>query len=169
MRWMRRYTKSNNIVFFAILLEFVWVVTFVPIKDQEAINTQFSGRSKLFKMTNPIYGQFIRSPAILRDSSPLTGWEFSFVVPGIEVIFPRNNDKWRDRVTHGIDGLDYCNPFPITRLYLLCFRPSVRTCHDYSRWNNAYYKSSLVKIINIYILNPILRNYLLYKYKPALN
>jgi hypothetical protein len=55
MRRMRRHTKSNNVVLFAILLKLLRVVTFVPVEDQEAINTQFSGSSKLLKVTNPIY------------------------------------------------------------------------------------------------------------------
>jgi hypothetical protein len=67
------------------------MVTFVSIKDQETVNTQFSGSSKLLKVTDPIYSQFIRCPAILRDAGAPTQWEFNFVVPRIEVSFPRNN------------------------------------------------------------------------------
>jgi hypothetical protein len=129
---MRRHTESDNIMFFTIFLEFVRVVTFVPIEDQETVNTHFSWRSELFEVTNLINSQFIRSPAILRDASAPTGWEFSFVVPGTEVIFPCNNDIRRDRVAHGIDGLDDCNPFPITRLDLLCLCTPVRACHDHA-------------------------------------
>jgi hypothetical protein len=119
-------------MFFTIFLEFVRVVTFVPIEDQETVNTHFSWRSELFEVTNPINSQFIRSLAILRDASAPTGWEFSFVVPGTEVIFPCNNDIRRDCVAHGIDGLDDCNLFPITRLDLLCLYMPVRACHDYT-------------------------------------
>jgi len=36
---MRRHTKSDYLVGFAILLEFVRMVTFVSIKDQETVNT----------------------------------------------------------------------------------------------------------------------------------
>jgi hypothetical protein len=79
------------------------------------------------------------------------------------VILPRYNKKRRDRITHRIDSLDYYNPFPITRLDLLCLFPAIRACYNYSGGNNAYYKPSLVKVIDIRLLDRIFRNYILYK------
>jgi hypothetical protein len=120
-------------------------------------------------MTNPIYSQFICSPAILRDSSPLTGWEFSFVVPRIEVIFPCKNNERQDRVTYRIDSLDNCNLFLITRLNLLCFCLPVRACHDHSCQNNAYHKPGLVKVIDILITDLIFHNCVVHKLKSTSN
>jgi hypothetical protein len=120
-------------------------------------------------VTNPIYSQFICCPAILRDADTPRGWEFSFIIPGIEVSFPCNNDIRQDCIPNGTDCLDNCNPFPITRLDRLCFCPSVGACHNYSSRNNSYHKASLVEVIDIRLTNRVLGNCILHKLKPAPN
>ena len=90
----------------------------VTIKDQQAITTYSSGPSMLLEMPNPIHAFLIRRPTVLSNSNHLIRWESAVLVLRRKVVFPYNNDKRRHRLALGINALDYCNPFPIARLYL---------------------------------------------------
>ena len=85
------------------------------------------------------------------------------------MIFPRYNKKRRDRVTYRTDGLDYCNLFPITRLGLLGLCPTIRACYNHSGRDNAYYKPSLVEVVDIRLADRILSDCILHKLESAPN
>ena len=85
------------------------------------------------------------------------------------MIFPYYNKKRRDRVTYRTNSLDYYNLFPIIRLGLLSLCPTIRAYYNYSSRDNAYYKPSLVEVIDIRLIDRILSNYILYKLELASN
>src|SRR5437868_6206875 len=80
-----------------------------------------------------------------------------------------NHDKRRYSPAVRIDTLDYCGLFPIARLYHLDLSIAFRTYHNYYGRDLAYYKPSLIKILNIIFIDPIFGYYILYEVKLALN
>jgi len=46
---------------------------------------------------------------------------------------------------------------------------SLRSYNNYIGANNTYYKANLIKVIDIFILDPILSNYIIYEVKLPLN
>ena len=80
-----------------------------------------------------------------------------------------NDDKRRDRLASSINALDYRCLLAIARLLRLCFAMSLRAYDNYCGWDNAYLKPSLIEVVDIYLLDTIPRNYILYKRKPTAN
>src|SRR5437763_17078753 len=80
-----------------------------------------------------------------------------------------NHNKRRYSLTVRINTLDYYNLFPITRLYHLDLFIAFRTYYNYYGRDLAYYKPSLIKILNIIFINFILSYHVSYEVKPALN
>ena len=85
------------------------------------------------------------------------------------MIFPCYNKKRRDRVTYRTNGLDYYNLFPITRLSLLSLYLIIRAYYNHSSRDNAYYKPSLIEVVDICLIDYILSDYILYKLELVLN
>ena len=75
----------------------------------------------LLKMPNPIHASLVYSLAIFSNSNYPIAWKSTVLILRCKVIFAYNNDEWQYCLALGVDALDYCNPFPITRLHLLCF------------------------------------------------
>jgi hypothetical protein len=96
------------------------VVALMAVEDQQAITTHSSGPSILLEMPNLIHAFLICCPTILSNSDYPVRWKSAILVPRCKVIFPCNNDKRRHYPALGINTLDYCNLFPIARLYLFC-------------------------------------------------
>jgi len=169
MRGMSRHIESNNIIFLTILLELVWVVALVAIEDQQAIPTYSSGSSMLLKMSNPIHAFLICCLAVISNSDYLVRWKSVVLIPRCEVVFACNNNKWWHCLALGIDALDYYNLFSIARLYLFCFCTPIWACYNHCSWDNTHHKPSLVKVVDICIVDTILRDCITYKLKPTTN
>ena len=75
----------------------------------------------LLEMPNPIHASLIYSPAIFRDTDYPVRWKSTVLVLGREVIFTSDNNEWRYCPALGVNALDHCNPFLITRLYSFRF------------------------------------------------
>jgi len=58
--------------------------------------------------------------------------------------------------------MNHVSLFPIARLKNFTSTLLISTCNDYTTIDNAYYKASLIKVIEVYILNPILLLYIVY-------
>ena len=85
------------------------------------------------------------------------------------MILARNNYKRRDRLTLGINTLDYRDPFSISRLRYFRLSTSVCTREDHSGRDNAHHKAGLVEVEHVRRVDTILSYYILYKRKPAAN
>ena len=82
------------------------------------------------------------------------------------MFFPREDDEWRYRPALGIHSLYNRNPFSATLLSLSRSSASFYTDYDHTDHNYTHQKSYLVKIIDIFRLDPIYRDYIRYKLKP---
>ena len=83
------------------------------------------------------------------------------------MVFAFDNDVRRDRLALGINALDHRSPFPIARLGQLKLASPVKAYNNHRRGNLTYYKAGLVKIVNISIGDPIFRDRVAHKLKPA--
>src|ERR1700733_11941169 len=84
------------------------------------------------------------------------------------MILSREDDKRRDRPPLGINRLNDCRPFSITRLCHFSPSTSFRSSDYHSRGDNAHHEASLVKVVGVIIRDPVLKLNLLYKLKPCM-
>ena len=120
-------------------------------------------------MLDPVYTSLIRYPTIFSDSDRPVRWETAVFVLRCKVIFTRHNDKRWNRPALRIDALNYRYPFPITRLHLFGPDTPVRAYHDDCGRDNAHHKPSFVKVVDIRIVDAVLRDCVPYQRKPATN
>jgi hypothetical protein len=94
------------------------------------------------------------------------GLESAVLVLGEEVIFSLNDKVWRRNPAIRTHNLDHRNPFPIARL--LRTRPAMAfgACHDLYARKYAHRKPSLIKIVDVPLLDRILVNHVSYETKP---
>ncbi len=81
------------------------------------------------------------------------------------MILTYHNNKWRHRLTTKIDILDYSDLFPIVRLYSFNFFIPIVRRYNQGKYNLAYKKAYLVKVLDIGLYDTILNNYILKKSK----
>ncbi len=86
-----------------------------------------------------------------------------------EVIPALDNDEQRDRLASSIDALDHCCLLAIARLLRLCPATLFRACNNHCSRDDAYLKPGLVEVVDIGLLDAILRDCVLYKRKPTAN
>ena len=81
------------------------------------------------------------------------------------MVFPLDNKVRRYNLAIHIYSLDHYNPFPIARL--LRTRPAAAfgACHNLCGREYAYYKPSLVEIVDVPLLDRVLVNYISYEPK----
>ena len=85
------------------------------------------------------------------------------------MILAFDNDVQRDRPALKIDALDYRSLFQIARLCQRRLASPVRAYNNHRCGNLTYYKAGLVKVVDIGIGDPILRDRVVHKVKPALD
>ena len=85
------------------------------------------------------------------------------------MIFAFDDDEQRDRPASCIDALDYRCPLAIARLLRLCPVTLFGTCNNYCSRDNAHLKPGLVEIVDISLLDAVLRDCIPYKRKPTTN
>lgn len=68
------------------------------------------------EVLNPLKTRLVVGPAISGCSDSPVAREVAFLIPAGEVILACDHDKRLDRPPFRIDGLDDCNPFPVSRL-----------------------------------------------------
>ena len=71
---MSGHIKSQNIIFFAVLLEFLWIMAVMAIKNEEPVYTLYTQLCMLIKMFDPIYIKLICCPSVIINCNyPITG------------------------------------------------------------------------------------------------
>ena len=90
-------------------------------------------------------------------------------VPMGEVINTLDYKKRREGPSFGINVFDYRNPFPVTRLNKLAFALLISTRNYYWGVNNAYYKTGLIKVIEIVIGNAVFCLYIINQLESRVN
>jgi hypothetical protein len=85
------------------------------------------------------------------------------------MILALDAQEWRHRPTFAIYAIDRRCPFPITRLHLFALSTPFGARYNHYRYNNTYYKTRFVEIIQIYVLDTVGRAYISYKPKPRVN
>jgi hypothetical protein len=85
------------------------------------------------------------------------------------VVLAFNNNVRRDRPALKINALNHRNPFSVARLGQLKLAFSVKIYNNHRCGNLTHHKASFVKVINVGIGDPVLRDRVAHKVKPALN
>ena len=75
------------------------------------------------------------------------------------------DDEGGDSLAEGIDSLDNRCLFAVARLGQLCLSTAIRGRNHYTSEDDAYYKPSLVEVIDIVIYNTVLSLNVSYKGK----
>ena len=133
------------------------------------ISTFPSDDNVLLEVPNPIYCRIIIGPAIRRGFDDPGRREIGAFVPWRKVVFTLYNEKQRYYKTVATYALDRCCLFLIAWLQLLTSSAAVRTCNDHYSADNAYYKASFIEVIEIAVLDTILRMYILYQLELLFN
>ena len=107
-------------------------------------------------MLNPVQARLVIGPSILGRFNYPVAWEGTVGVPINEVVGAFNHDERRDTLAVGINALDHGNLFAITRLDLLSLSGTIGTGYDYYRRDLAYHKASLVKVVDVLVLDAVL-------------
>ena len=85
------------------------------------------------------------------------------------MIFALNNDERWDCPALRIHALNHYNPFPIPRLGQFRLALPIGAYNNHCGCDLAHHKAGLVKVVDIHIHDPILRNCIVNKAKLALN
>jgi hypothetical protein len=80
-----------------------------------------------------------------------------------------NNDVRWNRSALKINALNHRNPFSVAKLGQLRLAFSVRIYNNHRCGNLIHHKASFVKVIDVGIGDPVFRNRVAHKVKPALN
>src|SRR5690348_15749006 len=83
--------------------------------------------------------------------------------------FTRENDERRNRPALGVNALDHGNPFSIPRLYRFRLSASICARNDGGGGDLAHHKPSLVKVVDVSLLDAVFCNCVLYKREPTTN
>jgi hypothetical protein len=76
-----------------------------------------------------------------------------------------NNEKRREVLPFAIDILNRRRLFPVTRLNCLTSSTSIGVYYDYRYRDNAYYKAGLIEVVEVVVIDAVLRPYIIYKLK----
>jgi hypothetical protein len=85
------------------------------------------------------------------------------------VVLAFDNNVRRNRPALRINALNHRSPFSVARLGQLKFAFFVKTYNNHRCDDLTHYKASFVKVINIGIGDPVFRDRIAHKVKPALN
>ena len=80
-----------------------------------------------------------------------------------------DDDEWWDRPASYIDALDHRCPLAITRLLRLCPATPFGARNNHCSRDNAHLKPGLVEVVDICLLDAVLRDCVPYKRKLAAN
>ncbi len=83
-------------------------------------------------------------------------------------MFTLEDQIWRYYKVVAANAFDRCSPFPIAWLKNLMSALSIGICNDYAAADNAHYKTGLVKVVEICILDRILFPYIVHQPKPRI-
>ncbi len=114
-------------------------------------------------MLNPIYNYLVVYPAVQRGFNNLGKREINIDISEDKVVFTLYDQERRQYKTVVVYIFNRCRLFPIIRLKLFVSSMSINTHNDYIAIDNIYYKTRLVEIIEVCILNRILRAYIGYQ------
>jgi len=74
--------------------------------------------------------------------------------------------EWRQRKAVAAYALNRSRPFPIARLKLLASATSISTGNDHATTNNAYHEACLVKVVEVAVLDAVLRTHIGHQPEP---
>jgi hypothetical protein len=97
------------------------------------------------------------------------GWEVILGILVSKVVLYGQDNKGRDGLAEGINSLDYRYLYIVARLGQLYLTTAIRGYNYYIRKDNAYYKPSLVEVIDIVIHNAVLGLSIPYEHKLLTN
>ena len=169
MRRVGRHAERNDVVLLVVELEVGRVVAIVAVEDEEAINPDFSSFSMLVEVLDPFQASLVRCPTVFGCRDDLVLWQWAVLILRGEVMLALDDDKRRDRPASSIDTLDYCCPLAIARLLRLCPTTPFEACNNHCSRDDAHLKPSLVKVVDIRLLDAVLRDCVPYKRKLAAN
>jgi hypothetical protein len=82
------------------------------------------------------------------------------------VVFALYDQERRQRKAVAAYALNCCRPFPITRLKLLASCASISACNDHAAADNAHHEARLVKVVEVLVLDCVLRTHVGYQPEP---
>jgi len=111
----------------------------------------------------------INSPAIIGSCDTPVGQEVALNILVSKVVLHGQDDEQRDSLAEGINPLDYHCLLAIARLGQLCLATAIRGRDHYTHEDDAYYKPSLVEVVDIVVHDTVLSLDISYKCKPLAN
>ena len=102
------------------------------------------------EVLNLIQADLVVGLSVIGLIDRLVAWDTSLIILGGLVVFRGKDNIWWQSLALGVNGSDDYSPLMITRLGQLGFM-AVRAYNNHARVDDAYYKASLVEVIDIVI------------------
>ena len=123
----------------------------------------------LIEVLDPIDANAVICPTGFWEINYLFRWKRAVTVPALKVGFTYNYQIWRDDFIIWPYSLNCCNPFPITRLDLLCPTIAFRWGDNKGRQDLAHQKPCLIKVPDVWLKDPMFHDCVVKKVKPHVN
>jgi hypothetical protein len=99
-----RYTESNNLAFFAEVLELKRLVALIAVKNKQLVTAYCTSLYMLDKVLQLGKTKLIGGLAVLADANPPIWWVV--VIPGLVVVLCFEDEEGWDRPPYSVDASD---------------------------------------------------------------
>ena len=166
---MRGHAERNDVVLLAVFIEFCINMALMPIKHQHAPCTLPPPPAVFVKVLEPFKACLIICPSVFCRFHDPVGRDVAVAIPRGEVVAALHTQKWGQDIAIYSNTTNCYSLFSITRLNSFWFPYLIRLYNNHSWLNLAHHKASLIKVIGIFILDPIFSLHVIYKVKPRAN
>ena len=164
---MRRYTETNNLILYIVLVKLRRSVATIAVKDKQTIGSCYTRRYISIKVLQLLKSKLISRLAIITQRNYPVSRQTIILAYLVEL--SRQDNNGQDRPARRVNSFNYRYLVTISRLYNNCLTNSIRAYNNLQYSSNAYYKSSLIKVVAILVKDTIRLIYLLYKLKLRVN
>ena len=167
---MGGYIKDNNLVLQIELVKFRGNIATVAIKDQQLIAANSIILCMLIEYLYQLgQANFVSYLAIITNTNRPVIQYNPVLVLGSLVYYCLKDNQRQNYVSPYINSFNYYNLFLITQLYYPRSTSPISSSNNLYSCDNTYLVAGLIKILGIFIKNPILYFYILNTFKLALN
>jgi hypothetical protein len=135
-------------------------VALVIIQHKYPLTADSTRPSYLIKVFKLFQTRFIISLTILGSINNLVRRYITVLIPGRKVESTSNTKERRHYMAVCCNRANRYSLFPITRLNKLWIRLPIKASNNYHCVNYTYYKAGLVKVVEVGILDAVLRPYI---------
>src|ERR1700761_3283476 len=140
---MCRQADWNNVMSFAIFVEFSALVALMAIHYQHSPMALLANLCMLIKVLEPFEANIVICPAIFSCSDNPVRWNTATRIPGSKVELASYAKEWWYHMAVCCNTANSCCPFPIARLNGLWVSNTIRACNNHLCADHAYCKASL--------------------------